>query len=337
MFLNVVVKRLLIAVPTLLALTIILFLMVKAIPGDPAQLLLGDKATPESLQQVREELGLNKPIAVQYGIYLYNLVVNFDMGNSISSQEPVISLIGDKFPATIELSVMAILFAMLVGVPIGLIAASRPGSFVDFTSMSTAVFGVSMPVFWLGLILMWIFGLALGWLPISGRLGIDYYYEPTTGFLLFDSLFIEQDIEMFRDALAHLILPAITLGTIPMAFLARITRASMLEVLQQDFIRTAKAKGVTFWKIYLVHSFKNASIPITTILGLQFGTLLAGAIITETIFSWPGMGNWILSSVNARDIPALEGGVIAVAAAFVLINLVVDVLYRLIDPRIRLS
>lgn len=335
MFLAIVFKRLVSTLPTLLALTIALFLMVKAIPGDPAQLLLGDKATPESLQAIREELGLNKSWPAQYGIYIKNLVVDFDMGKSFRSQEAVLDVITEKFPATIELAIGAMLFAIGIGIPMGLMAASKPGSLVDFGSMTTAVFGVSMPVFWLGLILMWIFGLYLEWLPISGRLGIDFYYEPTTGFLLYDSLFVDGDLAMFKSAIQHLVLPSVTLGTIPMAFLARMTRSAMLEVLQQDYIRTSKAKGSAFWKIYFVHALRNAAIPIITILGLQFGTLLAGAMITETIFSWPGMGTWILSSVEARDIPAIEGGVLAVASAFVIINLVVDLLYRVVDPRIR--
>jgi ABC-type dipeptide/oligopeptide/nickel transport system permease component len=311
--------------------------MVKAIPGDPAQLLLGDKATPESLDAIRIELGLDKPLAVQYGIYMKNLLVNFDLGKSIRSQESIVEVIKEKFPATIELSIVAILFAIIIGIPMGLMAASKPGSILDFSCMTTAVLGVSMPVFWLGLVLMWFFGFYLDWLPISGRMAIDFYYEPKTGFLLYDSLFIDQDYGMFWSGVKHLILPAITLGTIPMAFLARMTRSAMLEVLQQDYIRTSKAKGTAFWKIYFVHALKNAAIPITTILGLQFGGLLAGALITETIFSLPGMGTWILASVEARDIPAIEGGVLTVAAAFVLINLLVDVLYRLFDPRIRYS
>ncbi|MDD1418879.1 ABC transporter permease [Dolichospermum sp. ST_sed1] len=333
----IIIKRLFTTIPTLLALTIALFLMVKAIPGDPAQLMLGDKATAESLAEMREEMGLNKPVLTQYGIYLYKLIVEGDMGRSITTQEPVFEIILDKFPATIELALAAILCAIFIGIPMGLAAAVKPGSMLDFTSMSFAVFGVSMPVFWLGLILMWIFGMQLEWLPISGRLSIDFYYTKTTGFLLFDSLFIDKDMEMFWSAVHHLILPAITLGTIPMAYLARITRSSMLEISQQDYIRTAKAKGATFLQVYLKHTLKNAAIPIITILGLQFGALLAGAMITETIFSWPGMGRWILESVGARDIPSIEGGVLIVAIAFVMINLVVDLLYRIVDPRIRLS
>lgn len=332
-----VLKRILVSIPTLIALTIALFLMIKAIPGDPAQLLLGDKATPESLAEIREELGLNKPLPVQYGIYLYKLALEGDMGRSITTQEPIVDIILDKFPATFELAIMAMMFATLIGIPMGLAAAIKPGSILDFSSMSFAVFGVSMPVFWLGLILMWFFGMQLDWFPISGRLGIDFYYEKTTGFLLYDSLFVEQDKEMFFSAFKHLILPALTLGTIPMAFLARITRSSMLEVSKQDYIRTAKAKGAGFVRIYLAHTLKNASIPIITILGLQFGSLLAGAMITETIFSWPGMGRWILDSVSARDIPAIEGGVLVVAVSFVIINLFVDILYRIFDPRIRLN
>jgi peptide/nickel transport system permease protein len=215
-------------------------------------------------------------------------------------------------------------------------AAIRPGTLVDFTSMSVAMVGVSMPIFWLALVLTWIFGLELGWFPISGRLGIDFYYEPVTGLVLLDSLFAK-DWAMLKDALWHIVLPGIALGTIPMAFLARITRASMLEVIQQDYVRTAKAKGVATFFVYAKHALKNAFIPILTVLGLQFGLLLGGAIITETIFAWPGVGSWLLESVASRDYNALLAGILVVAAAFVIVNLAVDLLYRAFDPRMRVS
>jgi peptide/nickel transport system permease protein len=231
---------------------------------------------------------------------------------------------------------MAMVFAIIIGIPTGLVAAIRPASIVDFSSMSIAMVGVSMPIFWLALVLTWVFGLELGWFPISGRLSIDFYYEPVTGFVFIDSI-LAKDWAMLGDALWHIVLPAIALGTIPMAFLARITRASMLEVIKQDYVRTAKAKGVAMWLVYTKHALKNAFIPILTVLGLQFGLLLGGAIITETIFAWPGIGSWLLESVTSRDYPALIGGVLVVAIAFVLVNLVTDLLYRVFDPRMRVA
>lgn len=332
-----ILKRLLITIPTLLALTFILFSMIKAVPGDPAQIMLGDRASPEALEKVREELGLNKPFMVQYGLYLKKLVLEGDLGRSIKSEEKISEIISQKLPATIELAIGAMLFACLLGIPIGMIASYKPGSIFDFTAMAGAVVGVSMPVFWLGLLLMLFFGLDLGWFPISSRLSVDYYYEPVSGFLLFDSLYHEGDFDMFKDALSHLVLPSITLGTIPMAFLARMTRSSMLESLSQDYIRTAKAKGLSFLSVYVKHAFKNASIPILTVTGLQFGTLLGGAMITETIFAWPGMGRWVLDSVSARDFPAIEAGVLVIASCFILINLAVDLGYKVLDPRVRNS
>ncbi len=322
--------------PTLLALTLAVFLMVKAIPGDPALMLLGERASPEALHEMREELGLNDPLPTQYFGFLKKLVVEGDMGRSLNSSEKISDIIAAKFPATMELALFAMIFAICIGIPSGLFAAIWPGTLIDFTSMSVAIAGVSMPVFWLAMVLTWIFGLELGWMPISQRVGIDFFYDPITGFVLLDSL-LTKDYEMFWDGLKHLTLPAITLGTIPMAFLARITRASMLEVLGQDFIRTAKAKGLVMYMVYLKHALKNAAIPLLTVLGLQFGLLLGGAIITETVFSWPGIGSWLLDSVNARDYPALEIGILITASSFVVVNTVVDLLYGLFDPRVRVG
>jgi peptide/nickel transport system permease protein len=336
MFLVLVTKRILIAIPTLLALTLAVFLIVKAIPGDPALMLLGERATPESLHQMREELGLNDPIHVQYLRFMKNMLIEGDLGRSINSSEPISEILASKFPATMELAFFAMLFAIFVGIPSGLIAAIWSGTVIDFSSMSVAILGVSMPVFWLAMVLTWVFGLELGWMPISQRVSIDYYYDPVTGFLLFDAM-VAGDWGMFWDGLHHLVLPAIALGTIPMAFLARITRASMLEVINQDYVRTAKAKGVAMYVVYLKHALKNAFIPVLTVLGLQFGLLLSGAIITETVFSWPGMGSWLLESVNARDYPALEAGILLTASSFVAVNLVVDLLYRSFDPRVRVT
>lgn len=335
MFLTLIAKRLLIAIPTLLALTLVVFLMVKAVPGDPAQILLGERASPAALAVLRHDMGLDRPILIQYGMFLEKLSV-LDLGRSITTGEDITEIIGHKFPATIELAIAGMLFAILIGIPTGLFAAIWPATLIDFTSMTIATIGVSMPIFWLALVLTYVFGLELGWFPMSGRLGIEFYYEPVTGFVFLDSL-ITRDWSMFYDGLIHIVLPAIALGTIPMAFLARITRASMLEVVKQDYVRTAKSKGLKMWMVYCKHALKNAFIPILTVLGLQFGVLLGGAIITETIFAWPGIGSWLLEAVSSRDYTALEGGILVTAGAFVLVNTGVDLLYRVFDPRMRLS
>lgn len=332
---ELVFRRISVTVPTLIAMTFILFCMIKAVPGDPAQLILGERASPEALAQVRQELGLDKPFITQYLVYIENLFIEGDFGRSIKTDEKIITIISQKLPATIELALGAILIATLLGIPVGILASLKPGSLFDFSAMFGAVLGVSMPVFWLGLLLMLFFGLELGWFPISGRLSVDFFYEPTTGFLLFDSLVHEKDTEMFKNALSHLVLPAVTLATIPLAFLARMTRSSMLESLSQDYIRTAKAKGLSPFSIYCKHALRNASLPIITVTGLQFGTLLGGAMITETIFSWPGMGRWILDSVSARDFPAIQAGVLVIATCFIVINLLVDIGYRFLDPRLQ--
>lgn len=330
-----IAKRIILTVPTLVALTFILFSMIKLVPGDPAQIMLGDKASPEALAEVRASLGLDKPFLTQYGIYMKKLVLEGDLGRSIKSDDEISSIVAEKLPATIELATLAMLIATFVGIPLGILASYKPGSVFDFSVMIGAVTGLSMPVFWLGLMLMLLFGLELSLLPISGRLSVDYYYEHVTGFLLLDSLFFEKDWDMFLDALSHLILPAVTLATIPIAFLARMTRSSMLDSLSEDYIRTAKAKGLSSGSVFIKHALKNASLPIITVLGLQFGTLLGGAMITETIFSWPGMGRWVLESVEARDFPAIVAGVLVIASCFIVINLTVDIAYRLLDPRVR--
>ena len=334
--LQLVIKRLLISLPTLIALTFAVFVLVKAVPGDPAMLMLGERASAKELAHVREELGLNRPWYVQYGRFLGDLVLHGDLGRSIKSNEQISHILANKFPATAELAIAAMIFAILIGIPTGLLSSIWPGTFLDFLSMTIAVAGVSMPIFWLALMLIWFFGLQLGWLPLSGRLGIEFSYEPWSGLLLLDSI-RAGDWDMLVDALRHLLLPAIALGTIPMAIIARMTRSSMLEVLKQDYVRTARAKGLGLRAVVLKHALKNAGIPILTILGLQFGLLLGGAIITETVFSWPGIGSWLLECVSSRDFPALQGGVLLVASAFVLVNLVVDLLYRTLDPRMRIS
>ena len=336
MLFKTLIKRLIVAIPTLLAMTFLIFLMLKAVPGDPALLMLGDRASKESLEEFREKLGLNQPWYVQYGKFVENIVVHRDLGRSMASNQPIGTILLEKFPATTELAIAAILFAIFIGIPMGLLAAIKPGTIFDFSTMSVALFGVSMPIFWLGLMLIWVFGLQLDWLPISGRMGIEFNYEPKTGLLFFDAI-ASGSWDLLIDGLRHIALPAIALGTIPMAFLARMTRSSMLEVIGADYVRTAKAKGVSEWAVVLKHTLKNAAIPILTVLGLQFGALLGGAIITETVFAWPGIGSWLLESVNARDYPAVQGGILVTASAFVFVNLAVDMAYRLFDPRMRVN
>ncbi len=329
-----ILEKLITTLGTLFAISVFVFLAVRMVPGDPASMLLGERASPEALIEVRRDLGLDQPLFVQYGIFIKKLVFEGDLGRSIRGHEPVTKIISDRFPATIELASCALLFAILVGIPLGILAGISAGGIVDFFTMSLAVVGVSMPIFWLGLMLVLIFGLWLEWLPLSGRLPIEIIYDSKTGFVLLDAL-ITRDFELAKEALRHLVLPAIALGTIPMAFLARMTRASMQDVLSQDFIRTARAKGLSPAKVYLKHALSNTAIPIITLLALQFGLLLGGAIITETIFSWPGMGTWLLESISARDYPAIMGGTLVVASSFVIINQFVDLIYKLVDPRLR--
>ena len=280
-------------------------------------------------------MGLNEPLPLQYLNFLWNLV-RFDFGKSIFTGFPIIEEIKIRWPATFELSFAAMLIALALGIPAGVIAAVRKNSVVDNLTMSGSLIGVSMPVYWLGLLLIYLFAVNLQWLPPSGRISIQagLSFQPITGFYIFDTL-IQGDMTAFRDVIAHLVLPALTLSTIPLAILARITRSAMLEVLSQDYIRTARAKGVLEHWVIFKHALKNAMLPVVTIVGLEFGTLLGGAILTETIFAWPGIGEWIYGGILNRDYPVVQGGVIFVAIAFVLINLLVDVSYALLDPRIQ--
>ncbi|MGC1394659.1 MAG: ABC transporter permease, partial [Coleofasciculaceae cyanobacterium] len=283
----------------------------------------------------REQLGLNQPLPLQYLLFLGNLL-RLNFGTSIISGVPIAEEIKTRWPATFELSVAAMLVATIIGIPAGVLAAVRKNSAVDNLTMSGSLLGVSLPVYWLGLLLIYLFAVNLQWLPPSGRISIDagFNFKPITGFYVLDSL-LQGDFRTFQDVLAHLILPAITLGTIPLAILAKITRSAMLEVLSQDYIRTARAKGLLERWVILKHALKNALLPVVTIIGLQFGTLLGGAILTETIFSWPGIGSWIYEGILSRDYPVVQGGVVFVAVAFVLINLLVDLSYAFFDPRIQ--
>ena len=334
MILRFLVRRLGLMAIILLSVSFIVFSSVRLIPGDPAQIMLGERATEESLNRLRQQLGLDQPFLTQYGNYVTRIVTQGNLGDSIVTNNPVIQEIKQKFPATAELAFAAMLIALFVGVSTGILAAVYRNSWIDNLSMVTALTGVSMPIFWLGLILMMIFSAYLGWLPLSGRLSMISELEPVTNFYIIDSL-IAGDMFSFVDAIKHLILPAITLATVPTAIIARMTRASMLDVLDQDYVKTTHAKGVSKRKVVLYHALRNASIPITTIAGLQLGLLLSGAVLTETIYAWNGLGSYVVNAVSARDFPVVQGCVLVFAFTFVLVNLLVDLSYFALDPRLR--
>jgi peptide/nickel transport system permease protein len=327
-----VIRRFLVVIPTLLGMTVIIFLMLAVTPGDPAELLLGERATQESLDAMREYLGLKKPLYVQYGMFLKR-VVKLDLGETIWTREKVSKEISERFPATIELALAAMIISSLLGVTLGIISATKQYSWFDYGSMLGSLVGVSMPVFWLGLMLMLLFSLTLGWFPMSGRLGADIEFPVVTNFYLIDSI-LAGNWKAFKDVVSHLALPAMALSTIPLAIVARMTRSSMLEVLRQDYIKTARAKGLSEFKIVLKHALRNGLIPVVTVVGLQFGILMGGAILTETVFAWPGVGKWLYDGVVKRDYMVIQGGTLLVATTFVMVNMIVDVLYAVINPRI---
>jgi peptide/nickel transport system permease protein len=327
-----IIRRILVVIPTLLGVSIIIFLMLAITPGDPAELLLGERATQDSLEAMREYLGLQKPLYVQYWLFLKR-VAKFDLGETIWTRQKVSKEIMERFPATIELAVFAMLISSFLGIILGIISATRQYSWFDYLSMIGSLTGVSMPIFWLGLVLMLVFSLTLGWLPMSGRIGVDTELELITNFYVIDAILTRNWVSL-KDALMHLILPAVALSTIPLAIVARMTRSSMLEVLRQDYIKTAKAKGLSETKIVLKHALRNGLIPVVTVVGLQFGILLGGAILTETVFAWPGVGKWLYEGVVKRDYMVIQGGTLVVATIFVMVNLIVDILYSIINPRI---
>jgi len=330
-----VARRLLLLVPILLGLSILLFLWIRALPGGPAESLLGERATPEAVAQIERIYGLDQPIYVQYLKYLEKLVSG-DLGTSIASRRPVTEEIGRRFPATIELAIAAMLFAVAFGVPLGFFAAKRYGSAVDHGSLVASLIGISIPVFFLAILLKYVFAVKLGWLPTIGRQDVLVSADHPTGFYVLDGI-ITLNFEAAWDAAAHLILPAIALGSIPLAILARITRASVLDVQNEHYVRTARAKGVGAHTVDRRHIFRNAMLPVVTIIGLQAGLLLSGAILTETVFAIPGMGTWLAGAIESRDYPVLQGGILFVAVVFVIVNLLVDISYALLDPRIRVS
>ncbi|SFL29211.1 ABC transporter permease [Halanaerobium salsuginis] len=330
---NYIIKRLLALIPILIGVAVIVFLIVHLIPGDPAQTMLGERATDAALARLREQMGLNDPLYIQFWRYIKDLLRG-DMGRSIMSNNPVITELQARFPATLELSFFAIIFAVGVGVPAGIFASINQNSWFDNLSMVIALMGVSMPIFWLGLMFIWLFAVQLGWFPPSSRLGVGIDFTPITNLYVVDSI-IQLNFTALVDILHHLVLPAIALGTIPMAIIARMTRSSMLEVLRKDYIRTAFAKGLQRKVVIFKHALKNALVPIITVVGLQFGVLLGGAVMTETIFSWPGLGKYLVDAIYARDFPVVQGGILFFATVFVLVNLIVDLSYALVDPRIQ--
>lgn len=328
-----IVKRLLTIVPVLAGISIIVFGFIHLIPGDPAVTMLGERATPERVAEIRVQLGLDQPLVTQYFIYA-GKILRGDLGVSILRGDPVLSDLLRRFPATVELALFAILLAILVGIPAGIVSAVWRNSVFDGLSRILALTGVSMPIFWLGLMLAWVFGVLLGWLPTGFRLGTSITLESITHFNLLDSL-LTGNGAAFTASLRHLVLPAVALSTIPMAVITRMTRASLLEVLSQDYIRTAESKGLPQRAVVLRHAMRNALLPVLTVTGLQIGRLLAGAILTETIFSWPGIGLWIYEGIQARDYPIVQGATLFIATIFVVVNLVTDCLYATVDPRIK--
>jgi peptide/nickel transport system permease protein len=327
------IRRALTIVPVLLGVSILVFSFVHMIPGDPALAMLGERATPEKVAEVRQRLGLDRPIYQQYVIYL-GKVVQGDFGISIVRGDPVAKDLLRRFPATVELATSAILLALLFGIPIGIVSAVWRNSWMDSASRVWALVGVSMPIFWLGVMLAWFFGVQLGWLPTGFRLDSATEYRPWTNFVVLDAL-LNGSWDVVRDALRHLLLPAIALATIPLAVIARMTRASMLEVLSREYIRTAEAKGLPQVSVILRHALGNALLPIMTVVGLQVGRLLAGAILTETIFSWPGIGLWVYEAIGSRDYAIVQGASLFIAVIVVVVNLLTDLLYAAVDPRIK--
>jgi dipeptide transport system permease protein len=329
------VKRIALTVPTFVALVFVTFIAIRLVPGDPIEIRTGERGiSPERLAQFRHELGLDQPVWKQFLDYAWG-VLHGDFGTSLVSHEPILKEFLTLFPATVELAVCAMLFALVIGIPAGVIAALKRGTIVDHALMGLALTGYSMPIFWWGLLLIMYVSVQLGLTPVSGRIDlIQFYIEPVTGFMLVDTL-LAGDVDAFWSAVDHLILPSIVLGTLPLAVIARMTRSAMLEVLSEDYVRTARAKGLSPFEVIGVHALRNALIPVITVIGLQVGTLLAGAVLTETIFSWPGIGKWLIDSISRRDYPALQGGIMIVSAVVITVNVVVDLLYGAVNPRIR--
>ena len=327
-------RRLALIVPTFIGISIVSFGFIRLLPGDPVESMSGVHAmTAERHAALIHQFGLDRPLWQQYLDYLWHSL-HGDLGSSINTTHPIVREFLTLFPATLELSVCAIIFATAIGIPLGIVAAVKRGTLLDQATMGTALVGYSMPIFWWGLLLIIVFSGILHWTPVSGRISLDYFIKPVTGFMLIDSLLYGEP-GAFRSAVSHLILPTIVLGTIPLAVIARQTRSAMLGVLGEDYVRTARAKGLPPWRVIGLHALRNALIPVITTIGLQVGVLLTGAILTESIFSWPGIGKWMVDSISRRDYPVVQGGLLLIAVVVMLVNLTVDVVYGLINPRIR--
>ncbi|MGY8819143.1 MAG: ABC transporter permease subunit [Pseudomonadales bacterium] len=329
-----IARRVGLLIPTFFGITLLTFALIRMIPGDPVEVMMGErKVDPEMHAQAMERLGLNQPLYLQYFDYIGNLAQG-DLGESLRTRTSVWKEFTTLFPATLELAFAALIIAGTLGLLAGVVAALKRGSLFDHGVMGVSLVGYSMPIFWWGLILIMFFSVGLGWTPVSGRIDLLYDVPPVTGFMLIDTLLSEEE-GAFLDALHHMILPAVVLATIPLAVIARMTRSAMLEVLREDYVRTARAKGLSPNRVVFVHGLRNALIPVLTVFGLQIGTLLAGAVLTETIFSWPGIGKWLIESIGARDYPVVQNGILLVACLVILVNFTVDILYGLANPRIR--
>jgi peptide/nickel transport system permease protein len=333
--LRFVVRRLLLLIPILLGVSVLVFGWIHLLPGSPAESLLGEHATPQAVAQIRRQYGLDKPLYVQYWRYL-ETTLEGNLGTSIATTRPVTYEIEHRFPATVELALSAMIFAVVCGVPLGFFAAKRYGTWFDNASLVVSLIGISIPIFFLAIILKYIFAVKLGWLPTVGREDILAVRPHPTNFYILDAI-LNGDPTALWDSIKHLILPAIALGSIPLAIVTRITRASVLDVQNEDYVRTARAKGLAPHTVDSRHVMRNALLPVVTIIGLQTGLLLSGAVLTETVFAWPGIGSWLKDAIFNRDYPVLQGGILFVAFVFVIVNLIVDISYALINPRIRLS
>lgn len=321
-------------VPTFVGITLITFGMIRLLPGDPVTVMLGEQgATPEQVAALTERLGLSQPLPFQYLSYVGRIFTG-DIGVSITTSRPVLEEFLTLFPATLELATVALILAIAIGLPMGVFAAIWRGSFFDMSLMTTSLFGYSIPVFWWAMILIIVFSVTLGWTPVSGRISSLYWIQPMTGFMLIDTL-LSGEKGAFISAARHLILPALVLATAPLALIARMTRSSMIEVIHEDYVQTARSKGLSPTRVIGLHAFRNALIPIVTVIGLQVGTLLTGAIMTETIFSWPGVGKWLVDAVFRRDYFVVQGGVLLLSCIVIFTNLATDLLYVIINPRLR--
>ena len=332
--LRFVLRRLALIVPTFFGVTLLAFALIHLIPGDPVENISGERGMdPARRARLLHQFGLDEPLPVQYARYIGH-VLRGDLGQSLTTHDRVAREFATLFPATVELAFFALLFALVVGLPAGVLAAVKRNTVADYAVMGVSLTGYSMPIFWWALLLILFFSVQLGITPVSGRIAVQFDMPSVTGFMLIDTL-LAGDLDAFRSALSHLVLPTIALGTIPLAVVSRMTRSAMLEVLREDFVRAARAKGLPRWRVIVVHALRNALIPVVTVVGLQIGLLLSGAILTETIFSWPGVGNWLIHGVQSRDYPVVQGGILLIAGIVIAVNLVVDMLYGVVNPRIR--